>query len=782
MDLGECRRVIGNYILGPRIGKGSFAVVWRSTHRHSGAEVAVKEVDKKHLTHTKIGENLLKEISILTNIRHPNIIRPIETIETEDKIYLVLEYCNGGDLAAYIHRRGKVSQSLASHFTRQLGLQVLHVNCLIHRDLKPQAQSPNKVWKPLPTSSQVLQRYLAPQGLADTLCGSPLYMAPEIIQNKKYDGKADLWSVGAILFQLVTGKPPFNGDSQLQLFQNVLSSRELCFPEGSLKDLNPVCVALCRGLLRHNPVAIPLSLNSFKRASEVAYSSFHDNDDKLLYGKDYGSTSRTQGVQVLTENVECDRLKTSLGGELKSSGQLRVTDLMESFEKDFVLVNAHFASTETSSCSSGICLLNNSTSRILSYPSEKNDQDVAAEMPVKECTTHCLSGPKSQGSYVSASSVSTALREVQGLSILHPSTRLQLLHQYICILSELARGKDESQFNRPNNEVSIEGRTIKKNTIKGREFGTYEESALDQKGNYELIDNMRIDEGILDLQLKKSSNGSGLKQPEYIWVGLRNIVDGLGIADCHAMQQKAMKADWQRIKVVKQWFEAREELIMCKRSRQSYLRMGLLKRSMDMWSGLVLESFSVELVVLAIWKEAFQVCNYWLDSKIEGDLPGKCSAKESRSVHKAASLFLNSEENVDFNMPRAVSIWSEQGFLVAFDRAEKLSVRIQDMDGNAQMPDAMEIVFQAALEVARTGGVDEFMGNKDSAASSYSKAMLLLSFLLGEAMSLPLNPPFSLTPADRKQIEGYLVNFESRHSRFKLSKTSLTQSLDCFTN
>ena len=98
-------------------------------------------------------------------------------------------------------------------------------------------------------------------------------------------------------------------------------------------------------------------------------------------------------------------------------------------------------------------------------------------------------------------------------------------------------------------------------------------------------------------------------------------------------------------------------------------------------AGLVLESFSVELVVLAIWKEAFQVCNYWLDSNMEDDLPGKCSAKESRPIQEAASLFLNSEENVDFNIPRAVSIWAEQGFLVAFDRAENLSIRIQDMDG-----------------------------------------------------------------------------------------------------
>ena len=67
----------------------------------------------------------------------------------------------------------------------------------------------------------------------------------------------------------------------------------------------------------------PFSLNSFKRFSEVAYSSFHDNDDKLLYAKDHDSTLRTQGVQVFSENVACDRLKTSLDGKLKSSGQLR---------------------------------------------------------------------------------------------------------------------------------------------------------------------------------------------------------------------------------------------------------------------------------------------------------------------------------------------------------------------------------------------------------------------------------------------------------------------------
>ncbi|GAB2296586.1 Serine/threonine-protein kinase ATG1a [Dionaea muscipula] len=85
-------------------------------------------------------------------------------------------------------------------------------------------------------------RYLKPRGLSDTLCGSPLYMAPEIIQNQKYDAKADLWSVGAILFQLVTWRPPFGGNNQIEDFRNILNASELWFPENALKVLHPKLV------------------------------------------------------------------------------------------------------------------------------------------------------------------------------------------------------------------------------------------------------------------------------------------------------------------------------------------------------------------------------------------------------------------------------------------------------------------------------------------------------------------------------------------------------------
>ncbi|KAG5251620.1 hypothetical protein OIU76_007845 [Salix suchowensis] len=119
-------RLIGDYILGPRIEQGSFVTVWRAKHQSSGLEVVIKEIDKK-LFSPKVSDSLLTEISTLSTINHPNIIRLFEFIETEDRIFLVLEYCDGGDLAGYIRRHGKVTEVVARHFMRQLaaGLQAL---------------------------------------------------------------------------------------------------------------------------------------------------------------------------------------------------------------------------------------------------------------------------------------------------------------------------------------------------------------------------------------------------------------------------------------------------------------------------------------------------------------------------------------------------------------------------------------------------------------------------------------------------------------------------------
>ncbi|CAN4109686.1 unnamed protein product [Withania somnifera] len=158
----------------------------------------------------------------------------------------------------YIQRcQGRIAEATAKHFMQQLasGLKILCENNLIHRDLKPQklllsATDDNSTLK---IADFGFARSLQPRVLAETLCGSPLYMAPEIMQLQKYDAKGDLWSVGAILFQLVTGKTPFTGNNQIQLLHNIVNSTKLQFPLDA-ENLRPHCIDLCRKLLHRNPV------------------------------------------------------------------------------------------------------------------------------------------------------------------------------------------------------------------------------------------------------------------------------------------------------------------------------------------------------------------------------------------------------------------------------------------------------------------------------------------------------------------------------------------------
>ncbi|KAH7578129.1 hypothetical protein JRO89_XS01G0344100 [Xanthoceras sorbifolium] len=651
-------RLIGDYIVGPRIGSGSFAVVWRATHRQLGVEVAVKEIDKKLLS-PKVSDNLLKEISILSTISHPNIIRFLEAIETKEKIYLILEYCDGGDLAAYLHRHGKVSEAVARHFMRQLaaGLQVLQEKHLIHRDLKPQnlLLSTTEVTPVLKIGDFGFARSLTPQDLADTQCGSPLYMAPEIIQNQKYDAKADLWSVGAILFQLVTGKPPFDGNNHLQLFQNILTSTELRFPPGALKELHPDCVDLCRSLLRRNPIeritfkeffthkffgelrqTIDVELASPVPQTEPVVEQFNssilEERPALQFGHPIDPSSRNPKSAC---SSICDNVLLQMKDHGNTSNT-KVADLMESIEKEYVLVNSNFASMDAFSYLEP-SVQDTSTTKVSISPSKKNDC-LANSVQTQELVVGAATGAGSSQSHISAqletSRKSSILKELQGLTILHPSTSLQLLHQYVHALAELAQEK----YN----------------------------------------------------------------------------------------------------------------------------------------AGLFLESFSVELVVLAIWKKAFQICDSWLTS--ESELPSTSSANESTPIQDGTCSVSNSEENTDFSNPSSVSKWAEKGFILAFDRAETLSYHVRDMDVAAEMPDAMEIIYQEALSVGKSGAVVEYMENDVDAAALYSKAMLLLSFIVGEATSLPLKPPFSLTAANKKQIQSYIDHLQSRQAHFLMSQPSPKQS------
>ena len=228
--------------------------------------VAVKEICTRRLNR-KLLRSLESEIDVLRACRHTNIIALLDIIKDEPNqtVFLVLEHCEQGDVSEFLKRNGRVAEKTARTFARQIagGLREMRARNLIHRDLKPQnlllcCENKNKSDSDateevtLKIADFGFARYVHPSGLAETLCGSPLYMAPEILSYQKYDAKADLWSVGCILFELVCGKPPFTGANPMQLLRNITRS-DARVPGAVATTLSSECVDLMRGLLQKDP-------------------------------------------------------------------------------------------------------------------------------------------------------------------------------------------------------------------------------------------------------------------------------------------------------------------------------------------------------------------------------------------------------------------------------------------------------------------------------------------------------------------------------------------------
>jgi len=252
----------------------------------------------------KLKDNLTSEIAILKGLHHPHIVALIDCKESSAHIHLVMEYCALGDLSYFIKKRdtvgnnpmtrdmmqkypnprvGGLNEVVVRHFLQQLSsaLSFLRSQNLIHRDVKPQnlLLNPSPLYyekeKPemmpfavddsslLPVcgvkSLPMLKiadfgfaRSLPSTSLAETLCGSPLYMAPEILRYEKYDAKADLWSVGTVLYEMVTGKPPFRASNHVELLRRIEKGEDrIKFPDEVL--VSDAMKKLIRSLLKRDP-------------------------------------------------------------------------------------------------------------------------------------------------------------------------------------------------------------------------------------------------------------------------------------------------------------------------------------------------------------------------------------------------------------------------------------------------------------------------------------------------------------------------------------------------
>lgn len=201
-------------------------------------------------------QSLDSEVAVLKRIRHPNVVELLDISKRPDRLFLILEFCEAGDLSQLIRAKGVLPEKEALFYFRQLasGLRALREHDLMHRDLKPQnlllALSGDSLQLKIADFGFV--RELQSQNLAQTLCGSPLYMAPEILRYQQYDSSADLWSVGAILYEMVCGRPPYTGQNPRHLLENI-ERQAAQVPARLRAELSPACQDMILRLLRRNP-------------------------------------------------------------------------------------------------------------------------------------------------------------------------------------------------------------------------------------------------------------------------------------------------------------------------------------------------------------------------------------------------------------------------------------------------------------------------------------------------------------------------------------------------
>jgi len=222
--MGDIEKI---YELKHELGRGAFSIVYLATYRSTGQQYAVKVINKKDLG-KDYEKNLKMEVDILKKVNHANIIALKELFDTPDKLYLVMELVTGGELFDKIVEKGSYTEKEASELVRKIvsAVDYLHNLGIVHRDLKPE----NLLLKRQDNDLEIaiadfgLSKIVGQQMMMQTACGTPSYVAPEVLNASGYGKEVDMWSIGVITYILLCGFPPFYGDTVPEIFEQIMEA------------------------------------------------------------------------------------------------------------------------------------------------------------------------------------------------------------------------------------------------------------------------------------------------------------------------------------------------------------------------------------------------------------------------------------------------------------------------------------------------------------------------------------------------------------------------------
>lgn len=221
-------RVTAKYDVKALIGRGSFSRVVRVEHRSTRQPYAIKMIETRYREGREVCES---ELCVLRRVRHANIIQLMEVFETAERVYMVMELATGGELFDRVIARGSFTERDATRVLQMVldGVKYLHTLGITHRDLKPE----NLLYYHPGADSKIIitdfglasSRKKGDECLMKTTCGTPEYIAPEILVRKPYTNAVDMWALGVISYILLSGTMPFEDDNRMRLYRQILKGK-----------------------------------------------------------------------------------------------------------------------------------------------------------------------------------------------------------------------------------------------------------------------------------------------------------------------------------------------------------------------------------------------------------------------------------------------------------------------------------------------------------------------------------------------------------------------------
>ncbi|XP_054438348.1 serine/threonine-protein kinase 33 isoform X2 [Pteronotus mesoamericanus] len=261
MDNGAAIQEI--YTFGRILGKGSFGMVIEATDKEADTKWAIKKVNKEKAGSSAV-KLLEREVNILKIVKHEHIIHLEQVFETPKKMYLVMELCEDGELKEILNKKGHFSENETRWIIQNLASAIayLHNNDIVHRDLKLEnimvkssfidANNEMNLNIKVTDFGLAVKKHGRSEAMLQTTCGTPIYMAPEVINAHDYSQQCDIWSIGVIMYTLLCGEPPFIASSEEKLFE-LIRKGELHFDDPVWDSISDCAKSVLKQLMKVDP-------------------------------------------------------------------------------------------------------------------------------------------------------------------------------------------------------------------------------------------------------------------------------------------------------------------------------------------------------------------------------------------------------------------------------------------------------------------------------------------------------------------------------------------------